>query len=70
MRRSIEQQWVGRTVVVHTFRGPSLQGVLLAAHKDAWALGHVRHLDEDAPLAGQVAVPRINGFLQLSEIGA
>lgn len=70
MARSVERRWIGRTVVIHTFRGPSLQGVLLEAHKDCWALGHVRHLDEDQQLAGQVAVPRVNGFLQLSEVGA
>lgn len=66
MRRG-ERRFRGRIVLVHTFQGPSLRGVLLDATKHTWLLGSVTEIDHDAQLAGQVAVPRANGFLQVPE---
>lgn len=65
MRRGVERRFEGRIVVVHTFNGPSLRGLLVKAAKDAWLLASVTDLDHDAQLAGQIAIPRPNGFLQV-----
>lgn len=58
---------VGRTVVVHQ-NGPSIEGVLLAAHKDCLILGHATHLDAKTELGGQIVVPRAQGvYLQIPD---
>lgn len=69
MSRRVERSFEGHVVVVHTFTGPSLQGVLVSAGRDAWLLGGVTHLDDDVTLSGQVSVPRANGYLQLPKRG-
>jgi hypothetical protein len=65
LSRRVERSFEGRTVTVHTFQGPSFQGVLFKAGRDAWLLASVTDLDHDAKLAGQVAIPRSNGVLQV-----
>lgn len=58
----------GRTVVVHNAPGPSLQGVLLYAHRDCLVLAHGRSLDDEADLGGEIVIPRTPGlWLQLPE---
>jgi hypothetical protein len=59
----------GRTVVVHNAPAPSLQGVLLHAHRDCLVIAHGRSLDDKADLGGELVVPRSPGvWLQLTVV--
>lgn len=58
---------IGRTVVIHQ-NGPSLQGVLVAVHRDCFVLRLATHLDSETELGGEVLVPRAQGvFLQIPD---
>lgn len=59
MRRGLKKL-VGSTVIVHS-RGPSIRGVLLAAHRDCLVVGHAYSLDDKAKLAGESVIPLVNG---------
>lgn len=69
MRRG-ERRFEGRIVIVHTFDGPSFQGVLTCAHREAWTLAGVTHMDSDQALKGEITIPRVNGYLQYTGKGA
>lgn len=66
MRRGL-RGFENRTVRVHTPPpGPSLQGVLVRAHKDCLILGQATHLDSEEQLAGETVVPvRAGVFFQV-----
>ncbi len=47
-----------RLVIVHVPPGPSLKGLLVAAHRDCFVLVHAESLDQAIKLGGEVVVPR------------
>lgn len=47
-----------RLVIVHVPSGPSLKGLLVAAHRDCFVLAHAESLDQAQKLGGEVLVPR------------
>lgn len=49
-------------VVAHNPPGPSIQGVLLRAHRDCLILGAGRSLDDKTDLGGEIVIPRTPGL--------
>lgn len=67
LQRKSLRAYEHRIVIVHVASGPSIRGLLVAAHRDCFVVGRAEHLDTEEALKGEVVIPRGPGvWLQVT----